>query len=178
MYKYILPLALLAAPTLAAADGYEGSAKDGGYAYSYSVKQSRGGWECPPEFNRRECSRIRQEVARRRAREERVRYAAPRRVIVERRDRDYRETIIRPARAEFGGKRCIGRISVTGGQRPTEGMARGAAWKEWRSVVRSMAGGGEAYMDDRYAVGERVRCHITGSNRFLKRCEVSAVPCR
>jgi hypothetical protein len=173
MFKLIVPLALLAAPTLATADGYEGSAKDTGYVYSYSVKQSRGGWECPREFSRKECSKLRQVIATRRAREDR-----PRRAVVERRAPVIRDTIIRPARAEFGGRRCIARVSVTGGQRPTEGLARGAAWKEWRAVVRAMAGGGEAYMDDRYAVGERTRCHITGSSRFLKRCEVSAVPCR
>jgi hypothetical protein len=173
MYKILLPLALLAAPTLAAADGYEGSTKDSGYAYSYSVKQQRGSWTCPPEFSRKECSRIRQEVARRRAREDR-----PRKVVVERRIPVYRDTGSQPVRAQFGGKRCIGRVTVTGAQRPTEGLARGAAWKEWRSVVRATAGGGEQFMDDRYAVGERVRCHITGSGRFLKRCEVSAVPCR
>lgn len=165
MYRYILPLALLAAPTIAAADGFEGSAKDTGYAYSYTVKQNR--WSCPPEFNRRECRRLQAEIAARRAR--------PRKVIVERRIPVVRDT---ETRAAFAGRRCIGRVTVTGGQRPTEGLARGAAWKEWRSVVRAMAGGGEAYMDDRYAVGERVRCHITGSNRFLKRCEISAVPCR
>lgn len=173
MYKLILPLALLAVPTIAAADGFEGSAKDTGYAYSYSVKQQRGSWTCPPEFSRKECSRIRQEVARRQARESR-----PRKGIVERRIPVYRDTDSRPVRAAFGGKRCIGRVTVTGAQRPTEGLARGAAWKEWRSVVRAMAGGGESYMDDRYAMGERVRCHITGSSRFLKRCEISAIPCR
>lgn len=174
MYRLIIPLALLTVPTIAAADGFEGSMKDGtAYSYSYSVKQARGSWTCPPEFSRKECSRIRQEVARRRAREDR-----PRKVIVERRIPVIRDTDSSPRRAAFGGKRCIGRVTVTGAQRPTEGLARGAAWKEWRSVVRASAGGGEAYMDDRYAVGERVRCHITGSGRFLKRCQVSAVPCR
>src|SRR3989304_292159 len=78
----------------------------------------------------------------------------------------------------LAGRRCIGRVTVTGGQRPTEGLARGAAWKEWRSVVRAMAGGGESYMDNRFATGERIRCHITAAHGFLKRCEVSAVPCR
>jgi len=167
MYKYILPLALLATPALA--DGFEGSAKDGGYAYSYSVKQSRGPWVCPPELNRKECSKIRQEVARRRALDDR-----PRKVVVERRIPVYRDV---ETRAQ-ASRRCIGRVTVTGGQRPTEGLARGAAWKEWRSVVRAMAGGGESYMDNRFATGERIRCHITGANGFLKRCEVSAVPCR
>jgi hypothetical protein len=174
MYKILIPIILLASAP-ARADGYEGSAKDApsAYSYSYSIKQSRGGWECPREFDRRECRRIQAEVSRRRAREQRVvRYAEPRRYPA------IRETIIRPARAEFGGKRCIGRVTITGGQRPTEGLARGAAWKEWRSVVRAMAGGGEAYMDSRYSVGERVRCHITGANGFLKRCEISAIPCR
>lgn len=169
MFKLILPLALLAAPTLAAADGFEGSMKDGtAYRYSYSVKQSRGSWACPPEFSRKECRKLRQVIAQRRAREDR-----PRKAIVERRIPVVRDTMVR---ARFGGKRCLARVTVTGNQRPTEGLARGAAWKEWRSVVR--AASGEAYMDDRYSVGERVRCHITGSGRFLKRCEVSAVPCR
>ncbi len=167
MHRILIAAALLAAPTIAAADGFEGSAKDGGYAYSYSIKQSRGSWACPPEFNRRECRRLQAEIAARRA--------GPRKVVAERRIPVVRDTA---TRAAFDGRRCIGRVSVTGGQRPTEGLARGAAWKEWRSVVRAMAGGGEAYMDDRYAMGERVRCHITGSSRFLKRCEISAIPCR
>ena len=156
MYKFLLPLALLAAPSIALADGYEGSAKDGGYAYSYTVKQTR--WACPREFSRKECQRIQGEIAKRRARVERLRGSAA------------------PETDNSGNR--IGRITVVGGQRPTEGLARGAAWKEWRSVVRATGGGGEAYMDDRFAIGERVTCHITGSGGFLKRCEVSAVPCR
>ena len=176
MHRYILPLALLAAPSTLLADGCNpelqncGSYKDvpRAYSYSYSVKQSRGSWTCPAEFSRKECRKLRQVIAQRRAREDR-----PRKVIVERRGPVVRDTMVK---AQFGGKRCLSRVSVTGAQRPTEGLARGAAWKEWRSVVREASG--ERYMDDRYAVGEHVRCHITGAGRLLKRCTVSAVPCR
>ena len=178
MNKILIAAALAAFPTVASADGCNprlqdcyASYKDAPAAYSYTVKTARGSWSCPEEFSARECRRLRLEIASRRAREDRPRKVAGRRPVV-------RDTLVRPARADFGGRRCIARVTVVGGQRPTEGLARGAAWKEWRSVVRASAGGGEAYMDDRYAIGERVRCHITGASRFLKRCEVSAVPCR
>lgn len=168
MYRLIIAGALLAAPTLAAADGYEGSTKDTGYVYSYSVKQSRGGWECPREFSRKECSKLRQVIATRRAREDR-----PRKVVVERRVPVIRDTV---SRAAFGGKRCLARVEVAGVSRPTEGLARGNAWKRWRETVR--AANGEQYMDNTYAIGERVRCHIASSGGWTKRCIVSAVPCR
>jgi len=178
MNKLLIAAALAAFPTVASADGCNprlqdcyASYKDTPVAYAYAVKTARGAWPCPEEFSARECRRLRLEIASRRAREDRPRKVAGRRPVV-------RDTLARPARADFGGRRCIARVTVVGGQRPTEGLARGAAWKEWRSVVRASAGGGEAYMDDRYAIGERVRCHITGASRFLKRCEVSAVPCR
>jgi len=178
MNKILIAAALAAFPAVASADGCNprlqdcyASYKDAPVAYAYAVKTARGAWPCPEEFSARECRRLRLEIASRRAREDRPRKVAGRRPVV-------RDTLVRPARADFGGRRCIARVTVVGGQRPTEGLARGAAWKEWRSVVRASAGGGEAYMDDRYAIGERVRCHITGASRFLKRCEVSAVPCR
>ena len=118
MFKLIFPLALLAAPALATADGYEASAKDTGYVYSYSVKQSRGGWECPREFSRKECSKLRQVIATRRAREDR-----PRKIVVERRAPVIRDTIIRPARAEFGGRGSV------------EGMARHGSGDRRRRTV-------------------------------------------
>lgn len=179
MNKLLIPIAaVMLLPAWAHADGCNprlqncyASYKDAPAAYAYTVRTARGAWPCPEEFSARECRRLRLEIASRRAREDRPRKVAGRRPVV-------RDTLVRPARADFGGRRCIARVTVVGGQRPTEGLARGAAWKEWRSVVRASAGGGEAYMDDRYAIGERVRCHITGASRFLKRCEVSAVPCR
>ena len=184
MYKLIIPLALLAVPTIAVADGCNpnmqncGSYKDApaaAYSYSYSIKQSRGSWECPPELARWECRRIKTVVEKRRARDHRPR---PAKRYVERRIPVIRDVdgSSRPRRAQFGGKRCLSRVEVAGVSRPTEGLARGNAWKRWRETVRSAYG--EQYMDNTFAVGERMRCHIASSGGWTKRCTVSAVPCR
>jgi hypothetical protein len=175
MYRLIIAGALLAAPTFAAADGYEGSMKDGAsYAYSYSVKQQRGSWTCPAEFSRRECSKIRQEVARRQARETR-----PRKVVVERRIPVYRDSYSSPVRAAFGGKRCAGFFSIKGDARPVERFARGSALKEWRKLVRTSDRGGEAYIDESYSPNFKVhKCQITGDRGLLLRCTAEGTACR
>jgi hypothetical protein len=187
----IVPIAaVLFAPSWLRADGCNPNTQDCGgykdeapvrpraraqsYSYAYSVRPARGRWECPPEFSRRECRRIQAEVDLRRARE--VRRMRPR--YIERaqyRSGDRYDDDHRPG---FGGKRCIARVVAIGGQRPTETMAIGSAWKTWRSTVRATPGMGEAYMDDRYAIKKKVECHITGANGVLDRCTVSAVPCR
>jgi hypothetical protein len=176
----ILLAALAATSSLyveAQADGYEtGGYKDepaarrsaNTYRDSYTVQPMRASYRCPPELRSlslRECRRIMAEVERRRARR-----ARPAKQIVYITPRELRNVDPGPRRG-----RCLSRVTETGPQRPTEGLARGAAWKKWRTEVRAAAG--EQYMDDRFAVGESIRCHITGANGVLKRCTVSAIPC-
>lgn len=176
MNKILIAAALAAFPTVASADGCNPrlqdcrvSYKDEPAIYSYSIRTTRGSWPCPEEFSARECRRLRLEIASRRAREDRPRKVAGRRPVV-------RDTLVRPARADFGGRRCIARVEVAGVSRPTEGFARGNAWKRWRETVR--AAYGEQYMDDSLAVRKDVRCHIASSGGWTKRCVVSAIPCR
>lgn len=178
MFKLILPLALLAVPTFAAADGYEGSYKDGGYAarpsaysYSYSIKQSRGGWECPREFARHECRRLQAEVARRRAREDR-----PRKVVMERRVPVYRDSEPRPSRAAFGGRRCAGFVKVDGPARWLSALATGAARKEWRRKVRTTYG--ERYVDESFSPNFSVsRPRIVGDRGIAVRATAQGLAC-
>ncbi len=178
-------IAALLVPTLALADGQEGSTKDGwdsqpprtalSYSYAYGVRQSRGGWECPPEFSRRECRRIEAEAGRRRARE--VRRAQPRKqiVYVDRRAADtYGD---RPAPRSFGGKKCAGYFTVKGDARPFERLARGSALKEWRKHVRTSAG--ESYIDENYSPNFQVgKCQIVGDRGINKRCVAEGIACR
>lgn len=175
MKTYLIPIAaLMLFPSWARADGYE-SYKDqhsGGYSRSYArayvvAPRRRVFSDCLAVFSAPECRRIRAEAERREAR--RIRqmavYTTPRAL-----------RNVDPGPERIHGSRCIARVSVTGVSRPTEGLARGNAWKRWRETVRASAG--EAFMDDRYAIKQDVRCHIASSGGWTKRCTVSAVPCR
>lgn len=167
MKTLIIPIAaLMLFPSWARADGYESYKDTASGSYSRVYTAQPVSWRCPPEFSRRECRRIRAEAELRRAR--RTRQIA---VYTPRALRN-----VDPGPERIHGSRCIARVSVTGVSRPTEGLARGNAWKRWRETVRASAG--EAFMDDRYAIKQDVRCHIASSGGWTKRCTVSAVPCR
>jgi hypothetical protein len=168
MKTYLIPIAaLLFIPSWARADGYESYKDQPRATYSRAYTVQPVSWRCPPEFSRHECRRIRAEAELRRARRTRqvAVYVTPRQL-----------RNVDPGPERIHGSRCIARVSVTGVSRPTEGMARGNAWKRWRETVRASAG--EAFMDDRYAIKQDVRCHIASSGGWTKRCTVSAVPCR
>lgn len=168
MKTYLIPIAaLLFIPSWARADGYESYKDQPRATYSRAYTVQPVSWRCPPEFSRQECRRIRAEAELRRARRTRqvAVYVTPRAL-----------RNVDPGPERIHGSRCIARVSVTGVSRPTEGMARGNAWKRWRETVRASAG--EAFMDDRYAIKQDVRCHIASSGGWTKRCTVSAVPCR
>jgi len=168
MKTYLIPIAaLLFIPSWARADGYESYKDQPRATYSRAYTVQPVSWRCPPEFSRHECRRIRAEAELRRARRTRqvAVYVTPRAL-----------RNVDPGPERVRGSRCIARVSVTGVSRPTEGLARGNAWKRWRETVRASAG--EAFMDDRYAIKQDVRCHIASSGGWTKRCTVSAVPCR
>lgn len=165
---YLIPIAaLLFIPSWARADGYESYKDQPRATYSRAYTVQPVSWRCPPEFSRRECRRIRAEAELRRARRTRqvAVYVTPRQL-----------RNVDPGPERIHGSRCIARVSVTGVSRPTEGLARGNAWKRWRETVRASAG--EAFMDDKFAIKQDVRCHIASSGGWTKRCTVSAVPCR
>lgn len=74
----------------------------------------------------------------------------------------------------YGG--CHARTTETGDQRPTEGLARRAANKAWAQAVRARFG--EQFTGLSSARGASYRCFASSVNGFLKRCELSATPCR
>lgn len=69
---------------------------------------------------------------------------------------------------------CKAAISSSGGQRPTEKMARGAALSVWKNEVKSQHG--EQYQEDKFAKDVKYRC--SSATAGLKRCTISAIPCR
>lgn len=194
MFKPIIVAAitLLACAAPASADGcnarYQdcGSYKDEvapararGYVYNYTTRSTRGGWECPAEFSRRECRRIRAEIEARRAREARRMTPRIKTVYVDQRGR-YLDERDRP-KSSFGGKRCGGYFRVEGPARLTERgplSARSAAIAAWRYRVRT-EGPGERYVDERYSPNFTVgKCRIIGDRGALKRCTAEGTACQ
>jgi hypothetical protein len=144
------------------------------YVYNYTTRSTRGRWECPPEFNRRECRRIQAEIEQRRARE--VRRVAPRVVYLDQRGR-YLDERDRP-KPGFGGKRCGGYFKVEGPARPILRYARGAAIKAWRHRVRT-EGPGERYVDESYSPNFAVgKCRIIGDRGVFQRCTAEGTACQ
>jgi len=65
-------------------------------------------------------------------------------------------------------------IQSSGGLRPTEGLARGSAEKEWRRQVITKYG--ERFQSWANAACRRSEC-VPGAIAGLTRCTVSAIPC-
>jgi hypothetical protein len=72
------------------------------------------------------------------------------------------------------GTDCKAVISSSGGQRPTEAMARGAALSVWKNEVKSQFG--EQYQEEKFAKEVKYRC--SSATAGLKRCSMSGIPCR
>lgn len=176
MNKILIAAALAAFPTVASADGCNPrlqdcrvSYKDEPAIYSYSIRTARGAWPCPEEFSARECRRLRLEIASRRAREDRPRKVAGRRPVV-------RDTLVRPARASFGGRRCAGYVKVDGPARWLSSLAIGAARKEWRRKVRTTYG--ERYIDETFSPNFRIsQPRIVGDRGIAVRATAQGLAC-
>jgi hypothetical protein len=184
MFKLIIPLALLAVPTFAAADGYEGSAKDGGYAarpaaiYAYQVRPSRLAVRCPAEILRRwpnikdkECARISAVNDRRSGGARRIRYDRPERRVVEREVYTIRDADRRGI--------CQGAVSATSEERGSQDRALKSLEAQWRTAVSDAFGFRYVGIGD--ARGYYPRCGIIRKNKLgwpIWVCRVSARPCR
>jgi hypothetical protein len=183
MYKIIVPIILLASAP-ARADGYEGSAKDGGYAarpaavYAYQVRPSRLSVRCPAEIVRRwpnikdkECARINAVNDRRNGGVSRIHYARPERRIVE------REVYIAPDAGRRGV--CQEPISATSEERGTQDRALRSLEAQWRTAVSDAFGFRYVGIGD--ARGYNPRCGIIRKNKLgwpIWVCRVRARPCR
>lgn len=66
------------------------------------------------------------------------------------------------------------RISGSGGMRPTEGLARGSAEKEWKREVLTKYG--ERYQNWANAVCKKSEC-VPAAIGGLTRCSISGIPC-
>ena len=88
-----------------------------------------------------------------------------------------------------GRRECSSAVSVVGDQAATMNGAKAQAEKAWQQQVRFLSG--ELYSDPRYAENIAYRCvdssirnlanratEIVGINSQLKRCSMTATPCR
>lgn len=71
---------------------------------------------------------------------------------------------------------CKEMLSDRGSQRPSESMAKGTAEKSWTQSVRFKYG--ELYSDLANAKDVKYECSKSSIGGALKRCELSARPCR
>lgn len=92
-------------------------------------------------------------------------------------------------RAGLQPQQCVTAVSVVGDQAASTSGAKSQAEKAWQQQVRFL--NGELYSDPRYAGAISFRCvdssirnfanratEVVGINSQLKRCSMTAVPCR
>ncbi len=169
MKTYLIPIAaLLFIPSWARADGYESYKDQPRATYSRAYTVQPVSWRCPPEFSRHECRRIRAEAELRRARRTRqVAVYTPRAL---------RNVDPGPERVARNSRRCAGYVKVDGPARWTNGLAMGAARKEWRRAVRTTYG--ERYIDENFSPNFRVsQPRIVGDRGFAVRSTAQGLAC-
>jgi hypothetical protein len=77
-------------------------------------------------------------------------------------------------KAKPPAKECKPELTATGSSRPTTNLAHGSARTVWKNEVKTMHG--EQYQEINFASSVRYRC--SESTLGLKRCTITAVPCR